>query len=145
MLEEGIEVLGRSSARPAIREHTEAEAHVGPPTGSGKQPAVAGKAAPGSRLPQDDVGHLHGVIDVGAKREAPEHPRGVHKPGDLGDAAGGAVSPDHHIGTQALAAGQHEAVQGRVVEDGFRRPSDEGIGPGRKGRLLQRRVQGGAR
>ena len=138
-------MLGRSGARPAIREHTEAEAHVGPTADPWEQPAVTGKAAPGGRLPQDDVRHLHGVIDVGAKREAPEHPRGVHQPGDLGDAAGGAVGPDHHICTHALAAGQDEAVEGHVPEDGLRRASDEGFGPGRNGRLLQCRVQGGAR
>ena len=37
------------------------------------------------------------------------------------------------------------AVQGRVPEDGLRHASNEGFGPGRNGRLLQRRVQGGAR
>ena len=91
------------------------------------------------------MGHLHGVIDVGAKREAPEHPRWVHKTGDLGDAAGGAVSPDDDIGMQALAAGQHKAVHGTVAEERLSGASDAGLSPGRHGRLLQRRVQGGAR
>src|SRR5882724_1296482 len=144
MSDEGLEALGGDGAGTPIREHPEPEAHVGPATDAREQPSVAGKAPPGVRLPQQDVWQRHRVVDIGADGEAPEHAGGVDEASDVGDPAGGAVGADHDVGAEADAAGQLEAFQPAVPEEGRGRPTHEGLSPGREGRRLQRLVEDGA-
>ena len=75
------------------------------------------------------MGFVHVLVEVGANREPPEHPAGIHEARDLRDAARRAVGTDDHVGAQPCRR-QREALELSVVVDGRVRAAVDELGAG---------------
>ncbi len=106
VLQEARQLLLDPRSSSAVPHRPQTQTHVRPSCGPGKDPPVARKGTPGSRLPQHDGGDVDDLGGVGPDGEPPQHlPCFDHL--RIGrHPARGAIRPDHKICVQIVAGAQ---------------------------------------
>src|SRR5680860_121517 len=141
MFEESDEVTRSASAGTSVAEDADTEADVHAAVASREYPAVSGKRATRVGGPQQDVGQLDRLLEVGAYREPPQQPSRVQESRNVCDVARGAVGTDDDVGLQSQPRRQREPRGSGAFAEWFVGPTDEELGSGRDRSGLQGRVE----